>query len=146
LRVVLDTSVFVAALLSSTGASARLVELWLEEVGLEVLISEALLEELRRVLARPKFAGRLTIDEVDSLIGNLRQNALMLEHPNPAALELPDVEDRFLADLALAGQAQVVVTLDRPLLDLASLAHGEAIVPIVSPSTLLTLLRQEGLA
>jgi uncharacterized protein len=53
-RVVLDPGVLIAAVLSPKGAPAELLRHWLAG-DYELVVSDKLLAELKRVLLRPKF-------------------------------------------------------------------------------------------
>ena len=64
--VVIDPSVFVSALIGRPGSAPDLLVEALAEDEIEAIASPALLAELRRVLARPKFrryADQKTVDE-----------------------------------------------------------------------------------
>jgi putative PIN family toxin of toxin-antitoxin system len=65
-RVVIDTNVFVSALIGKKGSAAdQLIRAFVED-KLEVVASPALLNELEQVLGRPKSAGMSTIPKRES--------------------------------------------------------------------------------
>jgi putative PIN family toxin of toxin-antitoxin system len=125
-RVVLDTNVLVSALLFE-GPARRLVELWRTGV-IAPLASAAMLRELARVLAYPKF--RLSAEEIEGL---LHEEFLPFVIPVvvdevPAVVAQDPSDDEFLA-CALAGRADAVLSGDRHLLDLGR-QHGVAILSL----------------
>lgn len=114
-RIVLDTSVFVSALISRGGPPDRLLRAWRRN-RIEVVASERLLQELERVLARPKFADYITPAETAELVARVRRRATMLDDPAEITVHTRDPDDDYL--VALAGRAQaILVTGDRDLLD-----------------------------
>ena len=126
MRAILDANVLVSAVLSKTGAPARLLELWLGGV-FELVVSEALLDETERALGYPKVRERIAPADADELIRLLREVAEIVPDPEtPPPLRSPDTKDDYL--LALAANADVpLVTGDAHLLGL-----GDRF-PILSP-------------
>jgi putative PIN family toxin of toxin-antitoxin system len=108
-RVVLDTSVVVAALRSREGASFRLISL-LEQGRFDVAISIPLLFEYEDVLARQLDAGLFTQDDIDVFLDYLcqiahRQDIFFLWRPY-----LPDANDDMVLELAVAASCEAIVT------------------------------------
>jgi putative PIN family toxin of toxin-antitoxin system len=135
LRVVLDVNVPVSALLSKGGTPAELVARWL--LGdFDVVVSPALIDELRRTLARPKIRRHVSAEEADELIRVLQQLAEIVRDPE----ELPSVHsidrgDDYLLALAAAERA-VLVSGDEHLL-----ALGDRF-PISTPREFLEQLKR----
>jgi putative PIN family toxin of toxin-antitoxin system len=69
LRLVVDTNVLISRLLSPRSLAARAVDLAITEGCL--LVSEATLSELARVLARPKFDRYVDIEDRQEFIRHL---------------------------------------------------------------------------
>jgi len=133
MRVVLDTNVLLSALISSHGAPDTIYRAW-RAAKFELVTSTAQLEELRRVSRYPKLKAILPPHRVGAMVNNM-QRAIMLEHlPNlPDGVELNDPNDAFLFTMALAGQANYLVTGDRRAGLLAQGNAGSA--RIVTPAT-----------
>lgn len=132
-RLVLDPNVLISAVLSKTGAPARLLREWLRG-SFELVVSEALLAELRRALAYPKLRELIRPEEADRLLDALRAGATMAEDPEePHDVRSRDPNDDYLIALAAAWGA-MLVTGDSDLLDLMQRA------PIRSPREALELL------
>ena len=117
MRVVLDTNVVVSALVFRKGSLARLRELWSGERFVP-LTDRAASEELVRVLAYPKF--RLEADDITSLLEDYLPFAEPVAERRVRTPRCRDVHDRKFLALATAGRADVLVTGDRALLELAS--------------------------
>lgn len=111
-RLVLDTNVFVAGLLSKSGPPARLLDAWYEGT-VEIVISESLLDELASVLSRPKFRG--VERSSAAFLDDLRRRGSHVSDPPPGAALLDDPTDEFLVQLALAADADALVSGDAHL-------------------------------
>lgn len=135
MQVVLDPDVLVSALATPGGACAELLaELVVSAV--EIVVSDDLLEELRVVLDRPRFA-HLPSADIAAFHAYLRGVCLVQDDPAgaPADPSSSDPGDDYLICLALAVPRRVLVTGDRHLLDLAGT------IPVVAPRELLDALR-----
>ena len=141
----LDTSVFVAGLLSPRGGSGECLRLWYEDALFDVIASPALFEELLASLEKPKLRARFETDQPRRAVATFSQAAQM--HPDqasPAAITR-DANDDFLVSLALLSQADALVSLDDDLLVLRVLHHPNgSVIPVIRPGELLALLRDAG--
>jgi uncharacterized protein len=106
-RVVIDTNVLVAALLTPGKVASRALR-DLVGGGVQLLVDERIVEEYREVLARPKFA-RLSRDAVDLCIARLLENAEMVRSVRQPMV-LDDEDDRAFVEVALCGDADAIVT------------------------------------
>lgn len=136
-RAVIDTNVLLAGLLWHGAPHALLLHL--EAGGLTLLSSSALLAELHRVLARPKFDAALARCAMsrDEALQRVRRLAEVHE---PAPLNEPvcrDPDDDKLLALARSARAACIVSGDD---DLLSLQRFEDI-PILTPAQALQQLR-----
>ena len=110
-RVVLDTNVFVSALLGK-GSPAHLYESFIKG-RFWLIISHPVLSEVAEVLTRP----RLGIDPADikTAFRLLRHQALIV-HPRKTIKACRDPKDNMVLECAVAGNADFIVTGDRDLL------------------------------
>ncbi|MDB5319917.1 MAG: pilt protein domain protein [Phycisphaerales bacterium] len=111
-RVVLDTVVYVQALISGRGASAGCVER-LKAGRFVVLLSNALLAEMRDVPLRPELTRKyphLTPQRVEGFVNEIESLALSIPVPASAFSLTRDPKDEPLIDLAVAGDADYLVT------------------------------------
>lgn len=107
IRAVLDPGVLIAALISSQGAPAQLLTLWLDG-AFEVVVSPNLLGELSTVLRRSKFRRYVSEDEAEQYVDVLRRLAIILEDPEEVPAVSVDPKDDYLMALAASAGAIVV--------------------------------------
>jgi putative PIN family toxin of toxin-antitoxin system len=119
IRAVLDTNVYVAAVLSRTGAPAQLVTA-LAEGLYDAVACPLLLGELEAVLSRPKIASRVTPETARDYLAWLSRVVAVEADPTPIPRVCADPGDDYLLALAVSGRAQVIVSGDAHLLDLTS--------------------------
>ena len=112
LRVVVDTNVFISALLFQ-GKPARILKL-AEDHAFTLIVSTPLCQEVERVLAK-KFAWPKTVIDLACVplwrLAELVTPAVDIE-------ECPDPDDNRILECALEGRADAIVTGDRHLLDM----------------------------
>ncbi len=129
-RAVLDPGVLVSALITPTGAPAKLLT-GARNGSFELIVSSFLLEELELVLLREKFRHYVDLDAVNRYLELLRRDAAMAADPGePPPIRCADPDDDYLIALAHSCTA-ALVSGDRHLLDLA----GE--IPVFTPSEFL---------
>ncbi len=116
--VVLDTNVVLSALVFGGGKAGQLRRAW-QQGAFIPLVSTATAEELIRVLAYPKF--RLSREEQSELLADYLPYAqtVRVPQPPPAVPPCRDALDLPFMELALAGQAKMLVSGDRDLLVLS---------------------------
>jgi len=130
-RVFLDTNVLVSAF-ATRGLCADLFRHILAEHDL--ITGEVVIAELRRVLRdRIKVPAR-TVAAVEQL---LRDQVVVPKPAEPHPLPIRDTDDRWVLASAVAGKADVLVTGDSDLLEMASRAP----LPIVDPRGFWNMVR-----
>ena len=111
-RVVLDTVVFVQTLISGRGPSAACIDR-LRAGHFVLLMSNATRAELNEVPLRPELTRRyshITAERVEAFAADVDALAATIPHP-PKAFSLPrDPQDEPFIDLAVAGDADFIVT------------------------------------
>ena len=122
MRVVLDTNVLLSGLAYPRSSPGRILTQWYQG-SLEVVLSNFILDELRRVLPRLSNRHGLSTAEIDDLVDILSLQAEVVE---PAVLlndQCRDIDDLpVLGTLVAAlerGQAECLVTGDKDLLELS---------------------------
>ncbi len=135
MRVVLDTGILVAALISTGTPPDAIYQAWRRK-RFELVTSEWQLEEFRRVSRYPKLRPYLRRADAGNLVNGLRRLAVVLEHLPTIDLS-PDAEDNPVLAMAVEGKADFLVTGDKR--DLLSLGTVES-TPIVSARALLEIL------
>ena len=128
MRVVLDTNVLLSALISPHGPPDVIYRAW-RAARFEVVTSVAQLDELRRASRYPKFKAVLQPHRVGTMVNNL-QRAVVLEHL-PTGIEADDPNDAFLLAMAVASEAEYLVTGDHRagLLQRGSIGRTRIVTP-----------------
>jgi putative PIN family toxin of toxin-antitoxin system len=130
-RVFLDTNVLVSAF-ATRGLCADVFRHILAEHDL--IIGEVIIVELRRVLRdRIKIPAPI-ITSIEQL---LRDQIVVPKPLEPHPLPIRDADDRWVLASAVAGEADVLVTGDSDLLEIAS----QASIKIVDPRGFWTMVR-----
>ena len=86
------------------------------------------LQELHDVLSRDDVRRHfplLTDDRVETFLDNLREKVLIVANVPPAFHYARDPDDEHVLDLAIACEAQFLVTHDKDLLDLMNAENPE---------------------
>jgi len=134
-RVVLDTNLVLSALVFAQGRLAVLRHAW--QGGRFVpLVSKATTAELIRVLAYPKF--KLDTEEQQELLADYLPwcKTVRIPNPSPAIPACRDIYDQPFLQVAIAGQADYLVSGDQDLLSLA----GQIVCPIITAEIFLKTL------
>ncbi len=108
MRVVLDTNVLVAALLTPVGACGRLLDLALDG-AIRVYVDRRILQEYEDVLRRPQLS--LPPDAVAVVLDFFRYAAEPVA-ALPLPMSLPDPDDHSFLEVAVTAEA-VLVTGNR---------------------------------
>lgn len=133
MRAVLDVNVLISAILSPTGTPARLLLAW-QAGAFELVVSPALLDELRRALAYPKLRRLIPMAEAEAFVAWLAEAATLAPDPgDPPPVRSPDPGDDYLITLAAALDA-MLVSGDSHLLGMADA------FPVHAPARFLSML------
>ena len=111
MRVVLDTNILVAALLTRGTPPDKLYEAW-RDGRFQLASCERQLEEINRVSRRAFFKERLPPGAAGRMVNDIRALALMCD-PLPKVGGSPDPDDDFLLATAQAAGAEFLVTGDK---------------------------------
>jgi uncharacterized protein len=139
---VLDSTVLVSAFLTPGGAADALVD-QAKAGRITGVVAEDILAETARVLLtaeRIRQRYPYTDADVQGYLQSIRQAALIASDLPPVSGIMRDPNDDIILACAVAAEASHVVTRDD---DLLSIGTYEG-VTIVSPETLLTMLRRPG--
>jgi len=130
-RVVLDTSVLVAALRSDRGASAILLGLVADRIVVP-LVSTPLFLEYEDVLKRPEQldAMAITADSVDEFLAALASSSEAVEIHYRWRPQVRDPADEMVLETAINGRAAALVTFN--LRHFADASRGLGI-PVMRP-------------
>ena len=135
MKIVLDTNVLVAGLLSPFGPCAQIVRM-VSSGDLTLCLDARILSEYDEVLRRPKF--RFRIDKVAALVDHLEHSGTIVAS-SPLSDPLPDPDDQPFLEVAVASQAVCLVTGNH--------AHFPRKrcqpIKVLSPSEFLTFYRSQ---
>jgi uncharacterized protein len=126
LRLVIDTNVFISALLFKQSLPFQIVRFAFEENV--ILISDFTFAEIKKVLLRKKFDKYLSSEERHIFLAKLStasENIIISENFNLCR----DPKDNCFLDLAMNGYANFIITGDNDLLVLNPFNNIEIITP-----------------
>jgi len=127
--VVLDTNVFISALLSPGSPPARIIKHW-EDREFEVAVSPPLLEELERALGYDRVSKYLQRSrvEIEDFLHQLREAALVVHPDLHLQVVTEDPDDNRVLECALSSDAEFIISGDNHLLSLGEF-RGIQILP-----------------
>ena len=138
MRAVLDANVLVSALIRPENTPGRIVRLFVERAAFELVMSQSILEELRRSLDYPRVRKYLKIstEELEAWLWSIVLRCDVVEPaPRPAVVQADPDDDIYLF-AAVDGRADYLVSGDRHLLDLSEFQG----IRIVTARAFLSLL------
>lgn len=114
MKIVIDTNVLVAGLLSSVGASYQILKL-IAAGKVTYLMSVALFLEYEAVLKRSTFLKQagLTIADVDQVLNMLAKQAISTKIYYLWRPQLRDPNDDMILELAVSGNARAIITFNQ---------------------------------
>jgi putative PIN family toxin of toxin-antitoxin system len=137
MRAVVDTNVFVSALLVDVGTPAAVLRSW-RRGEFDVVTSPELMAELRTVLDRPARSTRLRNSPLELLL-RLEVAAFEVHPGERIEVIADDPSDNRLLEAGVAGDADFIVSGDGHLLSLGS--YGG--VAIVTPARFAAILAEQ---
>lgn len=111
MRVILDTNILVAALISPSGPPAATLQAFLDE-RFALVTCKPQLEEIRRVTREAGLRKRVKQSEAGTLVNELRALAVIPKRL-PTVERSRDPQDDFLLALAEASSADYLITGDK---------------------------------
>ena len=133
MRVFLDTNVLVSGF-ATRGLCADVIRLVLAEH--ELIVAQVVLDELKRVL---KQKIGLPADQIQEILAFLENQTVQPKPKSLSSIEVRDEDDQWVLAAALAAKADVLVTGDKDLLDIAEQAIG---LTITDPRGFWSLVRK----
>lgn len=137
MRVVLDADCLIAGVLTREGATSEILNRWLHGT-FELVVCPHLIREVRKALLHPRIAGKygITHEDVEALSLRLSEEGSMLDDPSdPPRVVRNDPGDDYLVALALAADADCLVTRDQHFRDVEV-----EDVPILTPRSFMEKL------
>ncbi len=139
LRAVLDTNVLLSAFIRPGGPPGQILQLLLQHQAFELVLSDHILDELRRTLSYPKVRRcmRISADEVEQSLIALALMATVVEGELKVSVVQDDPDDDMFIAAALESGADVVVSGDDHLLKVKEYEG----VRVLTPRVFLEMLR-----
>jgi putative PIN family toxin of toxin-antitoxin system len=134
-HILLDTNVIISGFLSRKGPPGQLLQGWLDG-RFDLVTSQTQLDELLRALDYPKLRDRINPAQVQDFVANIDVMAIVVP-PVTAVSVSPDPDDNLIRAIAIGGEADLVVSGDKP--HMLALHEVEGI-PIVTPRDALNRL------
>ena len=125
-RFVLDTNVLISGLLFKTSVPFRAIEL-AEKQGI-ILYSQPTLNELEQVLNRKKFNKYLSLEDRQLFLLKFISSSQLVSITENIRVCRDEKDNKFL-ELAVSGNANVIVTGDMDLLVLSPFQAVEIVTP-----------------
>ncbi len=143
--VVIDTNIWISALINPYGAPARLMQLVMDG-RVRLVVSAPLLDEVHGVIQRSRIRRRIDLTdlEIDAFLAAARETALTVRISGDFHL-CRDPKDDLVVETALLGKARYVVSRDEDLtrdLDLVRVLRDHA-VEVLTVARFLELLDAE---
>ena len=133
-EIVIDTNVFVSALINSQGTPRKLLaKIASKKVGL--VISSRLLLELVTAFSKPKLRALIPEGKISDLVSLVHESARVVKPAAPVTA-CRDPKDNAVLECALAGKVSAIVSGDNDLLVLNPF-HS---IPIIPPKKALELI------
>lgn len=131
MKIVLDTNVFVSAILTNDG-NAYLVLQHVQRRRITLALSKAIVDELGRVLHKPQLRKRhrWTDAQISHYLANLVDISEIVAVSETLELLKTDPTDSFILDCAVRSRADFIVSGDPHLRDL----HSYRGIPILTPA------------
>lgn len=113
MKVILDTNIWVSFLLGKRLSILREI---VEMEGLDIYVSEELIRELKEVVFRPKFFGKIDFDSIVILFELINAKCHFIDGYKDAESAIRDIKDLYLLSMAENIPADYLVTGDSDLL------------------------------
>ena len=121
MRVVLDTNIFVSALITQGTPPDQLFQAWLRG-GIDLVTSTAQIDEIKDDLIRPKILERTDRGDAGKMVSYIYRRAILVSGM-PVPSRSPDPKDDIILATAVTGDADLLVTGDKR--DILSLGRVE---------------------
>ena len=118
-RVVIDTNLCISMLI---GKRTELLRQVFASPRYELAISEALIDEILLVAARPKLARYFDAEDVRDFVGFLQENAICFK-VDSIPQRCRDPKDDFLLELAVVADANILLSGDADLTDMKQIGR-----------------------
>lgn len=113
MKVILDTNIWVSFLLGKRLSVLREI---VDMEGLDIYVSDELIKELRDVVFRPKFLGKISLESIVNLFELINAKCHFINGYKDTESAIRDIKDLYLLSMAEIIPADYIVTGDNDLL------------------------------
>jgi|SRR3989339_1072202 len=119
LRIVLDTNIYVSAILRPDGTQAKLIKFAMED-KFQLIFSAPIFQEIRDVLERPRIKKylKVTQNEINRFFYNIYIKCIFVKLSEIFRVVRNDPDDDIIIATAIEGNADYIISGDKHLLDL----------------------------
>ena len=136
-----DTNTLVSGTTISHGPISNVINAWIND-DVEMITSEALIDELSRTLQKPYFTSRFSDKQTQSFINVIRERATIVPITSTLPTVSKDPDDNMVLATAESGNASYIVTGDRQLQDIKQFKN----IKIVNARTFSEIIEDEKVA
>ncbi len=136
LNVVIDTNIFLSALLGSK-TCRKILDAFLEE-KFDICISSELLDEFIETTGKEKFKDFITLVEIKKLVSLLKTDINLVISLEKVSI-CRDPKDNIVLECGVAGKVDFIVTGDKDLLSLKTFRS----IRILTPKQFITRLMRK---
>jgi hypothetical protein len=140
MKVVLDTNIFVSAIIAAQGKPAQILDAW-RASRFDLVIRADIIEEIREVLCRPHIRKRhpWAREEIDAFLDSFGELATITLGELEVKVVADDPDDNMYVACAVEGEADYIVSGDQHLLKLGTFKG----IKIITPAQFLEILERE---
>ena len=137
MRVVLDTNIYVSALIAPSGNPAKILEAWLSG-HFDVLVSPPIIEEILRVTAYERIQKKYPLVKETRLeyVELINAQSILVKPEQRLAVIVEDESDNRYIECGVAGNAQYIVSGDEHLLKVGIYRD----IVLISPASFLAIM------
>ncbi len=143
LKVVIDTNVFVSGLANKNSSCGRILQAW-KSGEITLVISFAILDELKRVLDYPNIKGffrkaHISDKDIKDLFIAISINAVLEQDVDGPLIIKEDPSDDSFIHCAVQGNAEYIISGDKHLLKFEEYQG----IKIIKPTDFIRILKQQ---
>lgn len=113
MKIIIDTNIWISFLLGKR--LAFLKEVFYDK-NIDIYMSEILINEIRDVIKRPKFKGKIDTESTKLLFEIIDKRCKHIDIPEVRDIEIRDKKDIFILTMARCCKADYIISGDEDLL------------------------------
>ena len=125
IRVVIDTNVIISGLISGKSPPGIIIDSWISREFIPVL-SESMIEEINLTLQKPKIKKIFNAAVSKNIFNHLQTKADIVKIKEYFEV-CQDPDDNILFNAAMAGQADLIVSRDKKVLEVTDFKNVQTV-------------------